>query len=268
MLYTAITGPIGKVLSLILLMAVFGLALGVMNSWFLFTKDTGLVHNERVDRIVLKGSHTTPDEAWASVTAVVAHGGTAASVVNTSAYSIGNDSGDCEIEVSGATVGSVWYSPSGTEVTLSSATGGITGCEWDEESNLFKVAGMSQLIEIILQAAGLAGPVFLLMEVGGFAKTFTSKMGGGPVMSIVLTLVVLLLVGTMMSTFVPFLSDAYEAIDSKRFLMYDTGLGRLATVISSFFGVVLVAGLLMLGWGLWQNLKSGNLLTGGAGQRM
>ena len=77
----------------------------------------------------------------------------------------------------------------------------------------------------------------------------------------------LLLVGTLMQTFIPFLSEAFSAIDSKRFLMYDTGLGKLATVISSFFGVVLVAGLLMLGWGLWQNLRTGNML-GGSGQRM
>ena len=70
-------------------------------------------------------------------------------------------------------------------------------------------------------------------------------------------------------TFVPFLSDAFAAIDSKRFLMYDSGLGKLATVISSFLGVVLVAGLLMLGWSLWQNLRGGNLLGGyGGGQRM
>ena len=248
-LFSLITGPVGKVLGLILLMSVFGLGLGTMNSWYLQTVDAGVVNNERFDRVVAKGAHSTADEAWEAATAPV--------------LVTKKTGGGC---TSGVSTGATFYTPIGTEVSLDSS-GDIDGCEWQEESDIFKQAGMGGLIAIVLQAVGLAGPVLLLTEVGTFAGSFARKAGGHPILSIVITLIVLLLVGTMMQTFIPFLDTAFAAIDSKRFLMYDSGLGKLATVISSFLGVVLVAGLLMLGWGLWQNLRGGNLL-GGAGQRM
>ena len=249
-LFTLITGPVGRVLGLILLMSVFGLGLGTMNSWFLQTVDAGVINNERVDRIVKKGTdHETADEAWAD---------SASTAVLISEKS----GGGCTV----ATTAGTHYTPIGTEVTATATE--VTGCEWQDESDVFKQAGMGGLIAIVLQAIGLAGPVLLLTEVGTFAGSFARKAGGNPILSIVITLIVLLLVGTMMQTFIPFLDQAFAAIDSKRFLMYDSGLGKLATVISSFLGVVLVAGLLMLGWGLWQNLRGGNLLGGGGGQRM
>ena len=249
-LFTLITGPVGKVLGLILLMSVFGLGLGTMNAWYLQTVDAGVVNNERFDRIVVKGSNTA-DEAWAAATA-------------SGIFILDDASGDCD---AGSAAAGTYYTPIGTEVTVDSSNE-VEGCEWEEESEIFKQAGMGGLIAIVLQAVGLAGPVLLLTEVGTFASSFARKAGGNPILSIVITLIVLLLVGTMMQTFVPFLSDAFAAIDANRFLMYDSGLGKLATVISSFLGVVLVAGLLMLGWSLWQNLRGGNLLGSGGGQRM
>lgn len=265
-MFSIITGPIGKVLSLILLMAVFGLALGTMNSWYMQTRDAGVVNYERFDRVVLKGDYDTPDEAWAAVTGVVEGDATAAARAANMAYKL---AATCGISITGGVIADdVLYTPSGTELKFSTTTGHIAGCEWSKSSKLFQQAGMKQLIEIILQAIGLAGPVFLLTEVGNFARSFTQRMGGGPILSIILTLVVLLLVGTLMGVFIPFLSDAFAAIDSNRFVMYDSGLGKLATVVSSFLGISLVAGLLVLGWSLWKNLRSGNLLAGGSGQRM
>ena len=245
-----ITGPIGKVLGLILLMSVFGLGLGTMNSWFLQTVDAGVINNERVDRVVAKGSHETADAAWS------ASGATAIMITGSGTNCV----------LSGLTDNNVYYTPIGTEVIAGSATT-IDGCEWEKESDIFKQAGMGGLIAIILQAVGLAGPVLLLTEVGSFANSFAKRATGNPILGIIITLITLLLVGSMMQTFIPFLSTAFAAIDSSRFLMYATGLGRLATVVSSFLGVSLVAGLLVLGWSLWQNLRGGNLLQGG-GQRM
>ena len=300
-LFYLITGPVGKVLGLILLMSVFGLGLGTMNAWYLQTVDAGVINNERFDRVVLKGSHGTADDAWAAVTGTETNPtlnyptttGEANALrpsqhnpTNHKALRVVKEDGECKAYTSGQVssnnhfiASETAYTPIGTEVTIDGVSNGtvtgtasrkpakVIGCEWQEESKIFKQAGMGGLIAIVLQAVGLAGPVLLLTEVGTFASSFARRAGGNPILSIVITLIVLLLVGTMMQTFVPFLSDAFEAIDSQRFLMYDSGLGKLATVISSFLGVVLVAGLLMLGWSLWQNLRGGNLL-GGAGQRM
>ena len=298
-IFDMITGPIGKVLGLILLMAVFGLGLGTMNSWFLQTVDACVINNERVDRVVLKGDYETADEAWAAVTGTednptftygsqgqapgrdpAAHGPT-----ENKALKIVSDGG-CKVYTSNSVstanhhiTSATAYTPIGTEVTIPALTNGsstgtssvkkakIDGGVWELESDIFKQAGMGGLIAIILQAVGLAGPVLLLTEVGSFANSFAKRATGNPILSIIITLITLLLVGSMMQTFIPFLSTAFAAIDSSRFLMYATGLGRLATVVSSFLGVSLVAGLLVLGWSLWQNLRGGNLLQG-SGQRM
>ena len=152
---------------------------------------------------------------------------------------------------------------------LQQARGGISGCEWDTESKIFSQAGLGGLIEIILQAAGLAGPVLLLTQLGSFGSNFANRVGSHPILGVVLMIIILLLVGTMLNVFIPFLDLAFLAIDGNRFIMYDTGLGKLSTVVSSFYGVVLVSGMLMLAWQLWQSTRSGNIITGGmAGQRM
>ena len=73
------------------------------------------------------------------------------------------------------------------------------------------------------------------------------------------------MVATLLNVFIPFLEGAVFAIDPNRFQMYDTGLGQLSVVVRSFYGVVLVSGVLMVVWTLWNNVNSGNMLQG---QRM
>ena len=124
---------------------------------------------------------------------------------------------------------------------------------------------LSGLIEIILQAAGLAPPIALMYVLGTFGTSFLSNMGSHPLLAAVMTVIVMLLVATLLNTFVPFLTQAFEAIDANRFLMYSEGLGSISTIISGFFGVVIVGSMMMIAWTLIKSFKGGDAL---GGQRM
>ena len=256
-------GPIGRILGLMFLVSVFSIALGTVNGLYLQTEDACVVNHERFDRIVSKETgDTSADDRWSKVNAVVASTATAAAQVGTSAYRLKKDSSTgCEFEATAAETTS--YTPLGTEVSTT-ATGGVTGGKWEAESGIFKGL-MGGVIGIILQACGLAGPVMLLIQLGSYAKSFMTATGMHPLLGIVIMLLVLLLVATLLNVFIPFLEGAVFAIDPNRFQMYDTGLGQLSVVVRSFYGVVLVSGVLMVVWTLWNNVNSGNML---AGQRM
>ena len=92
------------------------------------------------------------------------------------------------------------------------------------------------------------------------------NMGSHPILAAVLTVILLLLVATLLNTFVPFLTAAFEAIDKNRFVMYDEGLGNLSVVVGNFYGVVVVASMMMIAWQVVKHLRGGNVIN--AAQRM
>ena len=250
-----IKAPINKLIVLIILVSVFSLAIGTVNGWYLQAVDAGVSNGERFDRVFPVGTHKTADEAWATVLNVVPHGGTAAATVATSAYMVGNDTGACEITAT-TTASEKFYTPLGTVVTVAGTDGVIGSCEWKEETGIFGTGQLSTVIEIILQAAGLAGPILLLMEFGKFGNMFLNRTGMNPIISIIIMVVVFLVAGSLLNSFIPYAQIAFDAIDGDRFVMYDRGIGTLSTVASSFFGVVIVAGLLMVAWQLFMEKRT------------
>ena len=91
---SVITRPVFWVVMIAIWSLVFPLIAGAYNSISLNTVDSAASTSERFDRVFPKGTHANSEDAWESLTAVVAHGGTAAAIVATSAYKIGDDSGD------------------------------------------------------------------------------------------------------------------------------------------------------------------------------
>ena len=249
-----IRGPVGKVLGLIVWLVVFSLLIGAINGWYTQSVEAGVVAGERFDRVVPKDDgDPDADDRWAQVTAVVTSSSTEAAHSHTSAYKLSDSSGSCKIQVTDATTA---YTPIGTEVEVS-ATGLISGCEFSEAGSVFNAGGLGGLVEIILQAAGLAPPLALLFALGTFGQSFLRNMGSHPILAAVLTVIMLLLVATLLNTFVPFLTAAFEAIDKNRFVMYDEGLGNVSTVVGNFYGVVLVASMMMIAWQVVQHLRGG-----------
>ena len=257
-----IQGPVGYLIGMVVWLIAAPMLMGALNQWYTQSIDAAVTDSERFDRIVVKGSNTA-EEAWGAVTAVVPHSASAAAKVNTSAYEVGNASGGCEVKLSGAAAGDEYYTPSGTTVKLSSATGGIAGCDWEPKSGIFDAAGLGGLIRIILQAAGLAPPVAILAVLGAFGASFIRNMGGHPILAAIVTVVAFLMVSTILNSLVPFLTDAFEAIDANRFVMYDSGLGNVSVIIKRFYGVVLVAGLIVVAWSVLQSMRGGNAISSG-----
>ena len=262
-----IRGPVGKVLGLIVWLVVFPLLIGAINGWYTQSVAAGVVSGERFDRVIQQGSHKNAEEAWRSVTGVVDFGGTAVAAVVTSAYKLGDSSGACSITVTAPTDATVWYTPMGSEVKTAATSASISGCKFVEAGSVFNAGGLGGLVEIILQAAALAPPLALLFALGSFGQSFLKNMGSHPILAAVMTVIMMLLVATLLNTFVPFLTAAFEAIDKQRFVVFDEGLGNVSTVVGNFYGVVLVASMMMIAWQVVKHLKGGGDVIEGA-QRM
>ena len=166
---------------------------------------------------------------------VVSSTGTGTALGTTSAHKVEDSSGSCHVTGLADTgvTAATGYTPIGTEVEVN-ASGNIAGCEFSGAGSVFNAGGLGGLVEIVLQAAGLAPPIALLFALGSFGTSFMRNMGSHPILAAVLTVIMLLLVATLLNTFVPFLTDAFEAIDKNRFIMYDEGLGAISTVVGNF----------------------------------
>ena len=263
-----ISGPVGTIIGTILLMSVFGFATATINGWSLAAHDTGITNFERYDRVVKYDASKTSDETWAAVTTLESgETGSTTDLDANTAYKIATPSSGtaCALsDIASAEVTAVdVITPSGTKLKVG-ANGQVGNCEWEKASPV--LGGVMQgVINIILQAIGLAGPVVLLAIVGGFGSSVMRNVPAHPILKIIVMIILLLLVGYLVNVVLPFLSTAHQAIDPLRFNMYSTGIGRLSIVVADFFGVVLVAGLLSVGWTLWTSMRSGgsNVLAGG-----
>ena len=261
-----ITTPVGRIIGLTGWSIIFALMLGAINGWYLNSVDAGVVDGERFDRVIAKGTHASPGDAWGAVTAVSDDLGAATTaLVGTTAYKVSSDGAGCDLNTTTRTevltADQVAYTPLGSEVTVvtAGATDDITisGCEWSEGSAVFEAGGLGGLIEIMFQAAGLAPPIALMFELGTFGTSFMTNIGGHPILAAVITGIVLLMVATLLNTFIPFLLIAFNSVDGRRFVMYDEGLGNIAVVVRNFWGVVLIGSMLTIAWQVIKSMRGG-----------
>ena len=274
-----IRGPVGQVIGLVVWLIVFPLLLGAINGWYLQAEDAGVRSGERFDRVVVQTGDDTAEEAWgrvASVSDALAAGDTALSetvsyLVSKNDVTGGDDTCTIGAPTAALAAKTTAYTPLGSKVQIPIQTAGeevlIEGCKWGIAGEIFGAGGLSGLIQIILQAAGLAPPIAVLFALGTFGSSFLKNMGSHPILAAVVTVIGFLLLATLLNVFIPFVSGAFEAIDSNRFKMYQEGLGNVSTVVGSFYGVVIVASIMTVAWQVLQSLRGRNALSG-AGQQM
>ena len=283
-----ITTPVGRIIGLTGWSIIFALMLGAINGWYLNSVDAGVVDGERFDRVIPKSVSESAGERWALVTGTkqpdttTADPGTAATTYAPSAtlaHIVEEASnGACRIgRIRGGNtsardirvVATTYYTPLGTEVTSPDVTADghastpdteditISGCEFEEGSSVFDAGGLGGLIEIMFQAAGLAPPIALMFELGSFGTSFMTNIGGHPILAAVITGIILLMVATLLNTFIPFLLIAFNSVDGRRFVMYDEGLGNIAIVVRNFWGVVLIGSMLTIAWQVIKSMRGG-----------
>ena len=156
------------------------------------------------------------------------------------------------------------YSQAGSKLTLS-ADGIIAGCTWKEPSGIWSSFGFQDLIRLAFQAAALGLPLAVLFGVYRFGRNFMGSVGVHPLLGVVSLIILFLLATRLLDTMTPFVAGASDAVGAIRFIVYQEGLGTLGTIMSNFYGVVLAASLLPVGWEvfkLFQGASSGSL--GGA----
>ena len=288
-----IRGPVGMLIGLVVWLIVFPMLLGGINGWYLQAQEAGVVSGERFDRVVLKGDHENPEDAWQAVTGLETnptfnYGSTGLDNARDPAdhgptenkgLKLVDDSG-CKVYTTNTVStnnhfikAATAYTPLGSEVSIPQLANGtetgsasrreakISGCTWEEAGEVFNSGGLSPLVEIILQAAGLAPPIALLFALGTFGTSFMRNVGSHPILAAVLTAIAFLLLATLLNTFIPFVSDAFAAIDKNRFEMYNQGLGNVATVVGNFYGVVIVASIMSVAWQILQSLRGRNTLS-------
>ena len=257
-----VKGPVGMLIGLIVWLVTLPMILGAINGWYTQSIDACVIEGERFDRVILKtATLNEASKAWGKVASVQRPSGSR-DVAN-AVYVLGKEpsSNKCDGELEVGT----YYTPSGTEVAVSSADE-IAGGVWTPASEIMNTAGLGPLIKIILQAAGLAPPIAIMVVLGSFGSSFIRNMGGHPILAAIVTVVGFLMVSTLLNSLVPFLTDAFGAVEAKRFVMFESGLGNVSIIVKRFYGVVLVAGLIVVAWTILSTMRAKDAMSGN--QRM
>ena len=262
--------PIGRLISLAFIFAVFTLLIGGINGWFLITTDSGVVNGERIDRLVGFAADENADDAWAGV--AIDKAGTALADDKFMKV-IEKTGGTCEVDTTGTyATAANGFSPRGTEIAVEDS-GVVTGCKWVEAAQFWSASGLGAVIQLILRGAALGGPMGALIALASFGNSFIAKVGLNPMVGAIALVLVILLAGSLLDVLTPFVDVAFESANGNRFTVYESGIGTLSTILTNFYGVVIVGGLLFVAWqmvSLFRSSNSGNIFStgGGVGGRM
>ena len=245
MLGSNITAPLIGVLGIIIVMAGFGLMVSAINDWSLMTYNVGLIDGQRVERFVGAATGESADQAWYD-NALTEIATTATALADDQFVTIVEDSGNCKLNAAIGTAGTA-YSQAGTEVSYSAA-GVVAGCKWAPSAGIWDVGGFKDLIRLVYQASSLGLPIGVLFVLYTFGNNFLTNMGANPILAVIILIIAFLLATRLLDALVPYIDAASDAIGSPRFLVYQEGLGKLSILIRNFYGIVIGASLLKLGW--------------------
>ena len=272
---------VGAMLGIVVALVMLSNIMGALNQWYLQSMGAGVVGVERFDRVVVAQATThvnygddKVDALWADGN-VVAIGASETGLTPGSILKLSSANG-CKLATAGhdtTQTGSTVYTPSGTAFQVPNGTLTvpltIPGCEYTPANAALMTGGLGPVITLILQAAGLAPIVAIMAVLGGFGMVFMRQLGNAgmsPIIAIITVLVLFLVVASLFSTLLPFLSTAFAAVDADRFAYLDTGIGRIGTVVSQFWGIVLVSSIITVAWQAMANIKGGQAFVGGAKQ--
>ena len=265
-----ITRPVFWVIMVAMWALVFPLIMGAYNGIYLNTVDAGANTSERFDRVMPKGTHSSAQDAWEAKTAVVAHGGTAAALVATSAYMVGAKAADddaCVITVTAPTAASEWYTPSGNVVATAANSAEIANCTFEPRSPIFGV--FNGFVRVLMQVIALAGPLGFMLALAYFGSMLIGMATGHPVLRVVMVVILVLIGAILVNIVLPYIGDVFHAIDGQRFIVLDQELGLIAGLLRNFFGVIFVSGIIGSAWSIIGQIRgSGSSSASFAGSGM
>ena len=233
---------IGSVLGLgitaIVLLTFAPTVAGDVDGIFMQGKNACVYGGERFTQVVAKGTHTSPDEAW----------------IATAATAGADDSGDCKF----GTLAADAYTPKGTAIDASAFTAGVlTNSEWEAPSASVSSLAGGSLVLLLLGAMAIlvpAGALGFLSYTG--AEMVRSYIGGSPLAIAIGATVAVVVIGAILPEIFSPLDNLFSVMDGKRYIVYNEGIGKLAGVLSDFFAIALIGGLVALGAMLWKSSRS------------
>jgi hypothetical protein len=286
-----ITRPVFWVIMIAMWGLVFPLIAGAYNSINLNTIAAGGDTSERYDRVIVKGSHATAEDAWLAKTSVadsleirrvdgVGTGITPRVTIDSGvAYKISEGTGGaCKIgEVVKRSIPDTGdrgnkaaeaYTPTGnlvhipavptaTNITEANATVDlvITGCKWTERSPIFGV--FNGFVRVLMQVIALAGPLGFMLALAYFGSMLIGMATGHPVLRVVMVVVLVLVGAILVNIVLPYIAGVFNAIDGERFVVFDQELGLIAGLLRNFFGVIFVSGIIGSAWSIIGQMRGG-----------
>lgn len=239
-----IGGLIGSVIALgimaIILLTFAPTVAGDINGIFLQGKASCNLNGERFDKVVVYTGTKTADDAWYEATGV---------------HTLSEKAGGTTCTYTGIAAGTV-YTPKGTSITIGASPTEITGSEWKEASKSVTALAGGSLALLILGAMAIllpAGAIGFLTYVG--ADMVRGYMGGSVLAIAIGATVTTVVVGAILPEIFTPLDKLFVVMDGVRYTVYSEGIGKLAGVLSNFFAISLLAGLVALGAMLWKNTK-------------
>ena len=228
---------IGLGITAIVLLTFAPTVAGDVDGIFAQGKNACAYQGERFTQVVTAGT-LGPDEAWLSGT--VTQGA--------------DDSGKCKF----GTLAAKAYTPKGTEIADSAFTAGVlSGGVWKTPSKSVSSLAGGSLVLLLLGAMAIllpAGALGFLAYTG--AEMVRGYFGGSTLAIAIGATVSVVVIGAILPEIFTPLDNLFSVMDGKRFIVYNEGIGKLAGVLSNFFAISLIGGLVALGAMLWKRHSS------------
>ena len=154
----------------------------------------------------------------------------------------------CEITHTAAATATDWYTPSGNIVKSTGTDENVIGCTWTDRSPIFGV--FNAFVRVLMQVIALAGPLGFMLALAYFGSMLIGSASGDPVLRIVMTVVLVLVGAILVNIVLPYIASVFNAIDGRRFAVFDQELGLIAGLLRNFFGVIFVSGIIGSAWSI------------------
>ena len=252
-------GNIGSLIGAVIAIGIMAIVLltfaptvaGDVNGIFLEGKSTCIISGERFDQLVKASSATqSSDDAWYEGTTIL-----------TMAKPTTGDGCAATVALAGSGTGGTYYTPKGTAVTIADTAItkgtklGISGT-WKQPSKSVTALAGGSLALLLLGATAILIPAGALGFLAWSGAEMVRGYIGGSVLAIAIgATVATVVVGAMLPEIFTPLDKLFIVMDGKRYSVYNEGIGSLAGVLSNFFAISLLAGIVALGGMLWKNTK-------------
>ena len=268
----------------LLAFSVFSMLAGAGNTLYLNTQEVCEVNGVRFDRVLIPpaSGNTTHNSAdtgiWANNLPVTEGTGGTCTIADSEISSTGDPKDAAGKDATNA-VGTVkLYLPTGEIVngTITSQAFGTDGSKfafatgvgapkWVDVEPMF--TDNSTLVTLVIGALALLIGVSPMTTLGmlGFYILKKFDVGGNTISTIIMVVLGAVIAVTLLSTFVAFIGNAYDAIDQNRFVVFSNGLANLAVTIKQFWGVILIVSFFGLGAMLFKTWREGQNGSGSVG---